>query len=39
MLIDRVTRAGLRLISFDSDFAGTPDGTRYYFAVFEKPRQ
>lgn len=39
MLIERVTRAGLRLISFDSDFAGPPDGTRYYFAVFEKPPQ
>ena len=39
MLIERVTRAGLRLISFDSDFAGPADGTRYYFAVFEKPRE
>jgi predicted methyltransferase len=38
-LIDQVTRGGLRLVSFDSDFAGPPDGTRYYFAVFEKPRQ
>lgn len=38
MLIDQVTRGGLRLVSFDSDFAGPPDGTRYYFAVFEKPR-
>ena len=39
ILIDQVTRGGLRLVSFDSDFAGPPDGTRYYFAVFEKPRQ
>ena len=39
MLIERVTHAGLRLISFDSDFAGTPDGTQYYFAVFEKPTE
>jgi predicted methyltransferase len=38
-LIDQVTRTGLRLVSFDSDFAGSPDGTRYYFAVFEKPVQ
>jgi len=37
ILIDHVTRGGLRLVSFDSDFAGPPDGTRYYFAVFEKP--
>ena len=37
LLIDQVTRGGLRLVSFDSDFAGPPDGTRYYFAVFEKP--
>lgn len=37
LLIDEVTRGGLRLVSFDSDFAGPPDGTRYYFAVFEKP--
>jgi predicted methyltransferase len=27
MLIDRITRAGLRLLWFDSDFAGPPDGT------------
>jgi len=39
ILIDQVMRGGLRLLSFDSDFAGPLDGTRYYFAVFEKPRQ
>ena len=39
ILVDQVMRGGLRLVSFDSDFAGPPDGTRYYFAVFEKPRQ
>ena len=38
ILIDQVTRSGLRLVSFESDFAAPPDGTRYYFAVFEKPR-
>ena len=37
ILIDQVTRGGLRLVSFDSDFAGAPEGPRYYFAVFEKP--
>ena len=37
ILIDQVARDGLRLVSFDSDFAGPPDGTQYYFAVFEKP--
>ncbi len=39
ILIGHVMRGGLRLVSFDSDFAGPPDGTRYYFAVFEKPGQ
>jgi ubiquinone/menaquinone biosynthesis C-methylase UbiE len=39
ILIDQVMRGGLRLVSFDSDFSGPPDGTRYYFAVFEKPHQ
>jgi predicted methyltransferase len=38
ILIEQVTRGGLRLVSFDSDFAGPPAETRYYFAVFEKPR-
>jgi len=36
-LVDQVMRGGLRLVSFESNFAGPPDGTRYYFAVFEKP--
>jgi len=35
-LVDQVMRGGLRLVSFESNFAGSPDGTRYYFAVFEK---
>jgi len=39
ILIGHVMRCGLRLVSFDSDFDGPPDGTRYYFAVFEKPGQ
>jgi predicted methyltransferase len=38
ILIGQVMRGGLRLVSFDADFAGPPDETRYYFAVFEKPR-
>jgi predicted methyltransferase len=38
ILIEQVSRAGLRLVSFDSDFAGPPGETRYYFAVFERPR-
>ena len=38
ILIEQVARAGLRLRSYDADFAGPPDETRYYFAVFEKPR-
>jgi len=33
-----VTRGVLRLASFDFDFVGPPDGTRYYFVVFEKAR-
>ena len=37
-LIEQVTRSGLRLISFDADFAGPPGEAHYYFAVFEKPR-
>jgi len=37
ILIEQVTRGGLRLVSFDSDFAGPPGETRYYFVVFEKP--
>ena len=37
-LIEQVARAGLRLRSFDADFAGPLGETRYYFAVFEKPR-
>jgi predicted methyltransferase len=39
ILIKQVMRVGLRLMWFDSDFAGPPDGMRYYFAVFEKRRQ
>jgi predicted methyltransferase len=38
ILIEQVARAGLRLRSYDADFTGPPDETRYYFAVFEKPR-
>ncbi len=38
ILIEEVMRAGLRLVSFDSAFAGPPGETRYYFAIFEKPR-
>jgi hypothetical protein len=37
-LIGRMSRAGLRLVSFDGDFAPYPDGSRSYLAVFEKPR-
>jgi predicted methyltransferase len=37
-LIEQAARAGLRLQSFDSEFAGRSGETRYYFAVFEKPR-
>ena len=37
-LIERVAHAGLRLISYDADFAGPPGEAHYYFAVFEKPR-
>jgi len=39
MLIGQLTRGGFRLVSFDSNFAGPAGGTRYYFAVFEKPGQ
>jgi ubiquinone/menaquinone biosynthesis C-methylase UbiE len=39
ILIEQVMHGGLRLLSFDANFAGPPDGTRYYFAVFEKPSQ
>lgn len=38
MLIEQVGRAGLRLLSFQTDFAAVPEGTNQYFAVFEKPR-
>ncbi len=38
ILIEQVTRSGLRLISFDADFAGPPGEPHYYFAGFEKPR-
>ena len=38
ILIEQVARAGLRLLSFDADFAGPLGETRYYFAVFQKPR-
>ena len=37
-LIEAVARAGLRLLSFDADFAGPPGEPHYYFAVFEKSR-
>jgi ubiquinone/menaquinone biosynthesis C-methylase UbiE len=37
-LIERVARSGLRLISFDADFARPPGEANYYFAVFEKSR-
>jgi predicted methyltransferase len=37
-LIERVAHAGLRLISYEADFAGPPGEARYYLAVFEKPR-
>ena len=37
-LIERVAHAGLRLISYEADFAGPPGEAHYYLAVFEKPR-
>jgi hypothetical protein len=37
-VIEHAARSGLRLVSFEADFAGPPGETRYYFAVFEKPR-
>jgi len=39
ILIGQAMRGGLRLVSFDSGFAGPPAETPYYFAVFEKPGQ
>ncbi len=36
-LIQRIVQTGLRLVSFDGDFAGPPDGIRSYFVIFEKP--
>lgn len=36
-LVELVGRSGLRLVSFQSTFAGPPGETKYYFAVFEKP--
>jgi ubiquinone/menaquinone biosynthesis C-methylase UbiE len=35
-VIEHTARAGLRLRSFDADFAGPPGESHYYFAVFEK---
>lgn len=37
-LIEQAARAGLRLRSFTSAFAGQPGETQSYFAVFEKPQ-
>ncbi len=37
-LIAEAARSGLRLISFDADFAVAFGETRQYFVVFEKPR-
>ena len=37
-VIEHAAHSGLRLVSFEADFAGPPGETRYYFAVFEKPR-
>ncbi len=37
-LIGEVAHSGLRLISFDADFARPPGEANYYFAVFEKSR-
>ena len=36
-LIERVAHAGLRLISYEADFAGSPGEAHYYLAVFQKP--
>ena len=38
MLIDRVTRAGLRLVSFDSDFAGPLGGNRVLLRGIRKAK-
>jgi predicted methyltransferase len=38
ILIGQAVRGGLRLVSFDSDFAGPPGESAYYFAIFEKAR-
>jgi len=37
-LIEQISRSGLRLLSYDADFAGPPGETRSYLVVFEKPR-
>ncbi len=37
-VIEHTARGGLRLRSFDADFARPPGESHYYFAVFEKPK-